>query len=54
MLLDEFLEIAEKAGFERIAACCDVPGKFCANDVWRGNLAIFADALLRFVAETGD
>lgn len=37
----------KESGLEQIKSCCNVELKFCSTDEWRGDLAAFANILLR-------
>lgn len=43
-------QAAEEAALSRTYACCGTEGKFCNSDEWRGNLEVFAKAVLRLAA----
>ena len=37
----------EEAGLQQIKSCCGVEHKYCSTDEWRGDLAAFAEIVLR-------
>jgi hypothetical protein len=45
LMREQIFAAAERCGLKRIRSCCNVEGKLCANDEWRGNLAAFAAAI---------
>jgi len=45
------LKAIEEAGLEQLKSCCGVEHKYCNSDEWRGNLAAFAEIILRLNKE---
>lgn len=47
----EFVEdSAKSSGFTNVESCCDVPGKFCSSDLWKGDLRAFAVSIARITS----
>lgn len=42
MTKEDIIRMAREVGLTKTVDCCGVPNKFCGQDQWRGNLAVFA------------